>query len=270
MLIAIASDKGSPGASTTALALASAWSTPAVVVEADPGGGDLGLRLRTSHGEVLPETPTVLTLLTAARSAEAQGVAGEQLVARYAQVVNEQLSVVPAPLLAEQQASVVSWSPVADVLAAGQRQHFLDVGRLHAASPLLPCVSAAEVIVMVARAEAGSMIRLRERLSRIMPALAAQRAAPPRLFPVLVGRERHASRDREDLAWILQGTPAGPLVVGSGHLAFDVAAAERIWAGQSGAGRLARTALMRSARRIAEDLAMLVEPVPAPASEVAR
>ncbi len=267
MLIAIGSDKGSPGTTTTALALASAWRTPAVVVEADPGGGDLGLRLRTARGEVVPETPTVLTLLTAARSAQESGE--PDVVGRYALEINEQLAVVPAPLLAEQLAAVPNWSPLVDVLHAGSAAHFLDVGRLHGSSPLVPCVAAAEVVVVVARAEAGSLIRLRERLSRITATLAALRSAPPRLFPVLVGRERHAGRDVEDLAHILRGTPAGPLVVGSGHLAYDLASAERVWAGQSDAGRLARTALMRSAHRIAGDLAELLEPAAA-SREVAR
>ncbi|MCW2499451.1 MAG: hypothetical protein JWN87_1127, partial [Frankiales bacterium] len=40
MLIAIGSVKGSPGATTLAMAMAARWPTPgATVVEADPGGG---------------------------------------------------------------------------------------------------------------------------------------------------------------------------------------------------------------------------------------
>ncbi len=74
MLVALCSDKGSPGTTTTALALAAGWPTPAVVIEADPYGGDLGLRLRTETGCVLPETPTVLTLATAARTSTRGGV----------------------------------------------------------------------------------------------------------------------------------------------------------------------------------------------------
>ena len=53
MLIALCSDKGSPGVTTTALALGSAWVTPVVVVEADLAGGDLAIRLRP-HGAALP------------------------------------------------------------------------------------------------------------------------------------------------------------------------------------------------------------------------
>lgn len=41
MLIALVSGKGSPGTSTTALALTLAWPRPALLVECDPRGGDL-------------------------------------------------------------------------------------------------------------------------------------------------------------------------------------------------------------------------------------
>src|SRR4051812_29041479 len=66
VLVALCSDKGSPGTTTASVALASCWPSPAAVVEADPYGGDLAIRIRTETGAVLPETPTVLTLATAA------------------------------------------------------------------------------------------------------------------------------------------------------------------------------------------------------------
>ena len=66
MFVALCGDKGSPGVTTTALALASAWAGHAVVVEADPAGGDLAIRLHP-EGSALPETPTVLSVATAAR-----------------------------------------------------------------------------------------------------------------------------------------------------------------------------------------------------------
>ena len=96
MLVALCSDKGSPGTTITALALASAWPEPAVVVEADAYGGDLAIRLRTQAGDALPEAPTVLTLATAARTARDSDV-----VTRYTQRINDQVAVVPGHLLAE-------------------------------------------------------------------------------------------------------------------------------------------------------------------------
>ena len=67
MFIALCGDKGSPGVTTTALVLASAWAGQAIAVEADPAGGDLAIRLHPG-GSTLPETPTVLSVATAARA----------------------------------------------------------------------------------------------------------------------------------------------------------------------------------------------------------
>jgi len=40
-LIAIAADKGSPGVTTTSVALAAVWPRPVLLAECDPSGGDL-------------------------------------------------------------------------------------------------------------------------------------------------------------------------------------------------------------------------------------
>lgn len=249
VLFALCSDKGSPGTTTTAIALASCWPVPAVVVEADPYGGDLAIRIRTESGTVLPETPTVLTVATAART-RADG----DIALRYAQRINDQLAVVPGHLVAEQAAGVPDWQPLAGSLVEASAPVFVDVGRLHSASPLLPVAAAAESLVVVGRADTASMIRLRERLSRLVPVLAARREAPPRLFPVLVAKDRHGAADVADLRRMLDETPAGPLVVGAGFVSFDVAAVARLMKGENPAGRLARTALLRSARRTADEL----------------
>ena len=67
MLFAICADRGAPGSTTTALALAAARGLPAVVVEADPYGGDLALRVRRDGKRPLPTTPTVLSVAPAGR-----------------------------------------------------------------------------------------------------------------------------------------------------------------------------------------------------------
>ena len=249
MLIAVCSDKGSPGTTTTALALASRWPTPAALVEADPYGGDLAIRMRTEAGSVLPETPTVLTLATAARTSQ-----GHLAVSRYGQRINDQLLVIPGYLVAEQAAGVADWEPLATLLRKAELPVIADVGRLHAGSPVLPVAAAADVVVVVGRADTASMIRLRERTSRLVAALVTHRDSPPRMFPILVGPERHGARDIEDLRLLLDDTPAGPLIVGVGHIAFDISAVQRLLAGQHPAGLLARTKLMRSARRTVSEL----------------
>ena len=249
MLVTVCADKGSPGATTVALALAAGWSAPAVVVEADPYGGDLGIRLRTSTGSALPEAPTVLTLATAARSSQ-----DPDLVLRHAQRLNDQLSVVPGHLVAEQVGGVREWSPLAACLARSSTPVVADIGRAHAGSSLLPVAAAAHAVVVVARADTSAVIRLRERLVRLIPAVAAVRGGPLRVCPVLVTPSRHGEADAHDVARILRASPAGALVSSVGFLAMDAGAVSRLEAGEDPGGRLARTALMRSARVLARQI----------------
>lgn len=55
MLFAVCADRGAPGVTTAALALAAARGLPALVVEADPYGGDLALRLRPGRSGAAAE-----------------------------------------------------------------------------------------------------------------------------------------------------------------------------------------------------------------------
>jgi hypothetical protein len=266
MLVAVCSDKGSPGATTTALAVASAWSGPAVLVEADPYGGDLAIRLRTKSGAALPEAPTVLTLAVARTSGS------PALVTRYAQRVNDQLLVVPGHLVAEQLSGIPDWAPFAASLAASTVPVFADLGRIHAASPLLEVAARADVVLLVGSPDAGSVIRLRERLNRLVPVLAAHRGSPPRMFPVLVTPDRHGAADVADLRRILAETAAEPMIVGAGYVALDAVAVARLEDGDSPTGRLARTLLMRSARALVAQVATLVQThaAPSPAAALER
>ena len=107
MLIAVLCDRGSPGATTTALALGAASAEPTVVVEADPYGGDIALRCTDPHGKPFPETPTVLTVATAARTSLAP-----DLVISYAHEVTGSTRLVPGHLSAEQSAGITDWEPL--------------------------------------------------------------------------------------------------------------------------------------------------------------
>jgi hypothetical protein len=232
-----------------------------VLVEADPYGGDLAVRLRTNEGAALPEAPTVLTVATAARTAPSR-----ELVTRYAHRINDQVSVVPGHLVAEQLTGVPDWEPFAGALSASQAPVVADVGRLHATSPMLPVAARADALVVVGRAEAGSVIRLRERLNRLVPALAEQRGARPHLLPVLVSPSRHGAADVADLRRILADSAAGPLIVGTGYLALDAGGVRRLERGERPTGQLARTALLRTARTLAATIAEVLEPPAPPAS----
>jgi hypothetical protein len=253
MLIGFCSDKGSPGATTAALTLASAWPSPVIVVEADPFGGDLAIRLRTGDGAALPEAPTVLTVAAAARTSRSPGLA-----ARYAHRFTAGVSLIPGHLAAEQSAGVVDWEQVGAALVASDAAVFIDLGRLHAGSRLMPIAAMSDPVVVVARPDVGSVIRLRERLTRLAPELASRRGGPPRLFPLLVSAGRHGAGQVDDVRRILAESPAHPFVAGAGFLAFDPRAVSRLEAGEDPAGRLARTPLLRTAREVAAQLAHLL------------
>ena len=91
-LIALASVKASPGVTTTALALAAAWpSQRRLLLEADPGGGDLGPWLG------LPPAPGLVGLAAAARHDH-----GSDVLWEHAQEVAGGVHVVVAPVGAEQ------------------------------------------------------------------------------------------------------------------------------------------------------------------------
>jgi hypothetical protein len=251
MLVALCGDKGSPGVTTTALALASAWDGHAIAVEANPAGGDLSIRLHP-RGAALPETPTVLSVATAARAEREQDPVGT-----HAHPLNATTAVVPGAVRAEQMANIGDWSPLADAFVRCSSPVFVDVGQLHSSSPMLGVAARADLVVAVARPDAASVIRLRERLIRLTPDLAHLRGAAPRLLPLLVTTRRHGAADVADLRGILAQTPVKPFVVDCGFLAHDPRAVMRLEAGDEPTGRLSRTDLLRTARALTSHLESL-------------
>src|SRR5437763_13615057 len=66
-LIAIASDKGAPGVTTAALALAAVWPRPVLLAECDQAGGGLVYRFPAAGGGHLDPRPGGLSLAVLAR-----------------------------------------------------------------------------------------------------------------------------------------------------------------------------------------------------------
>jgi len=127
-LIALASVKSSPGVTTAALALASAWKNAErrLLVEADPSGGDLGLWLG------LPANAGLAGLAAAARHGHDAG-----LPWRHARELAGGAHLVTAPAGAEQAAACVTALAIAKLpqeLAAGPEPTLADCGRLYPGS----------------------------------------------------------------------------------------------------------------------------------------
>ncbi len=265
MFIALCTDKGSPGVTTASLVLASAWRGPALVVEADASGGDLGIRLRAPGGSALPDAPTVLTVAAAARAKH-----GDDVVSRYAHQLSKDVAVVPGPIAAEQLTGVGDWEPLGDALGSSAVPVFADLGRLHGGSRLMPVAARADLVIVVGGPDPVSVIRLRDRLVRLTPELAAHGGRPPRLLALLIAPGRHGPGHVADLRRILDETSAKPFIAGLGFLAHDPAAVKRLEVGEDPSGRLARSPLMRSARIVTDGLANLVAPAALPAAAVVR
>lgn len=86
MLVAVCSAKGSPGVTSTALALTAAWpDEDARLLEADPAGGDLAFRCRHESGSEIAVTPNLLGLATAVRGSSLESWADPGLLERYCQ-----------------------------------------------------------------------------------------------------------------------------------------------------------------------------------------
>lgn len=256
MLVAVCADKGSPGATTTALLLGAVWPRPAVVVELDPSGGDLGLRCRHESGGPLAHTPNILGLAAATRG----DATDPQLVARFAQRLASGGLVVPGVLAAEQTPGMGQlWPQLAAACTVSDVDVVADLGRIHAAAESIPVAAAADAVVVVATPTLEGVLHLRERISHLGPTLARQGGGRrPLLVPVLVTSDRHAAAEVAEVAAVLADTEALADCADSvGYIAHDPSALHRLQQGEEAAGRLRRSLLVRTAHHIVDRIAAL-------------
>ena len=154
-LIALASVKGSPGVTTTCLALAAAWpGQRRLVIEADPAGGDLGPWLG------LPPAPGLTGLAAAARHDHGSDVAWQ-----HACELAGGLNLVIAPAGAEQSAACLAAlagnaGSIFASLAAGPETVIADCGRLDPGSPALAIAAQAEVTLLMVRPRVSELSHL--------------------------------------------------------------------------------------------------------------
>jgi MinD-like ATPase involved in chromosome partitioning or flagellar assembly len=153
-LIALASVKGSPGVTTTCLALAAVWpGERRLLIEADPAGGDLGPQLG------LPPAPG-LTSLAAARHDHSPSLAWQ-----HAHQLPGGLHLVIAPSGAEQAhaclaALASNGSRLLGWLAAGPQTVIADCGRLDPGSPALAIAACAQVTLLMVRPRVSDLSHL--------------------------------------------------------------------------------------------------------------
>lgn len=163
MLVSVASVKGSPGVTTFSTALAACWpASRRVVVEADASGGDLVTRF------ALPTTG-VVGLAAEVRAGSADGEA----VFRHAHRIGDGVQVVAAPPgAAEAAGALQAMTPgVVRVLRAcaadPETAVIVDCGRLDPGMSPVSMVGGADVLLVLAGAQADDLAHLPSRLASL-------------------------------------------------------------------------------------------------------
>jgi cellulose biosynthesis protein BcsQ len=262
-LIAIAADKGSPGVTTTALALAAAWPRPVLLAECDPAGGDLVYRFPAPDGEGLDPRRGLLSLAVAAR----RGLQSHQ-VWEHAQKLNGGLDVLTGVTNAEQGAGLNPlWGQVGRVLAdVPQADVIADCGRIGADGPPYDLLAEASVLLLLTKPEMGEVIRLRDRVNALTAALdrRGRRGLPTAV--AVIADQRHSRRALGEVGHVVAQAGSGAQLIGA--IADDPGTAAQLGAGSGTASRLAKSPLMRTAHDIAGQLATVLPPLPAAVAEV--
>jgi hypothetical protein len=216
----------SPGATTALLAAAGVWPTSDVtVVEADADGGVLAARFGLS---LHPEAPTLMSLLAATRHDATAGV-----VALHAQRLPGGLPVVCAPSIPE--VATPAAAQLADRFEAlsspATGDVLVDVGRVRPSSPAWRLASSCDALVLVVRPVVEELEPLLGRLDNL--------SVGRRLVVAVRGAGPYGAADVAEAVVGRAGVCSLPedgrgVAVLYGHRA----------------GRLDRTAIVRSARRL--------------------
>ncbi len=149
MIVAVASRKASPGATTLASLLA--WNWPdqrqrRLLLEADPSGGSLAARWHASHGITLD--PGLIDL------SAAQGRLDEDSLGHLSQPLSDQLRIVTAPPVPHQTTAALSGlgdRGAATLAALPDLTVFADLGRLTTSSPSMAFARRAVLTILVCR-----------------------------------------------------------------------------------------------------------------------
>jgi hypothetical protein len=247
-LIAIAADKGSPGVTTTAVALAAVWPRPVLLAECDPAGGDLVYRLPGTDGERLDPRRGLLSLAVAAR----RGLRPHQ-VWEHVQKLRGGLDVLTGVTSAEHGAGLEGlWGSVGAVLSAlPQADVIVDCGRIGVDGPYYDLLAQAAAVVMISRATLGEVVRLRERAVAVSAALQRRGRPGARIGVVVIADHKHFNSALAEVAQSLDQRKAPASVIGG--LADEPKSADLL-RGEWG-GKLDKSLLIRTAREIAAQLA---------------
>jgi hypothetical protein len=245
-LITFFSAKGSPGVTTTAMMTAALWPRPCVLVDADPNGGDVALRLPNPEGRPLRSDLGLLSLLPLAR----RGLAPEAVLDHTQVAMGGQ--VLLSGLAGPEQAMAVGplWDELARVFTRlPGHDVIIDAGRAHSTAVHLSLLQQSQIVVGVFRPTVPGVVHLRSRLGSMKDRLAGQDGATPRIGVVCVD---DVQRQRESLAAVSGVQAELSWLESFGQVALDPKAAA-LFDGFP-VSRPERTLLVRSGQRLADTL----------------
>jgi len=201
-LICVVCAKGAPGTTTTAMLLAALWPRDSVLVDADPMGGDIGLRLPSASGAPLRTDGGLLRLLPAAR----RGLTAD-VVLGHCQEAQGGQSVITG-LEGPEQASAVSglWDELGQAFAAlPDRDVIADAGQAHTSASTLPLLRRATAVVFVVQPTLTGVVHTRQRVAALLPELAGPDGHTPLLGFVVVETSKTRAADSETTAAEIEG-----------------------------------------------------------------
>ncbi len=185
-LYALVSAGGSPGVTTSALALTLGWPSQVILAECDPSGGDILAGLFAGH---LPATKGLAPLaLAAGQSADAATAAlWQQLI----ELDDERGRLLLAGVTDPRQGIglAAAWPVLATALAALPADVIADCGRLDAVAPYVLTVAAVAVLVM--RPSLRQVSRARARINMLSQVM----GDPSRVALLLVGEGTLSERE---------------------------------------------------------------------------
>ena len=238
-LIAFASAKGSPGVTTTAVAVTGSWPSDrrVLLAEFDPAGGDLAPRFG------LQPDPGVVEL----GSTHRRGLTAETIWA-HTQSLPGGIPVLVGPPSPEQALALREfWTAAGPAMATlPDTDVIMDCGRVGPNSPVVEVLHHAAIVVLVVRPDFEGISHLRARLARQLTSA--------RTAVVLVGDRPYSAAE---VAEVIEAKVAAVV-------ADDPRAAALLGGHPGNQGTLRRSALMRSARELSQALATVaLKPPPA-------
>jgi hypothetical protein len=230
--VALLAAKGSPGVTTTAVLLAAVWPAPAVLLEADPAGGDLRCWYADAAGQPLRPDLGVVSLLAGHQAARMTGTSG---LAAHTQTLPGGLPVVVGPSSPVQaEALRGAWPQLAAAITAHDADVLVDLGCCRGPDSQVtdPVLGACDQVLLVCRGSVASVLHTRDLLAQLQQRSTAE--------VLLIG----TAADRDDVARAL-GAPRDQV-----HLLPHDAAAAAALAG-AWTRKLDRSPLVAAVRHLA-------------------